>query len=422
MRLPWAVSVLRCRDVVGTSRSCRSLSVRTSQPDSTLHDKGNTSQTPTRDESNGLLPFIRKSNNAWSAPARASALPTLDPTRTRVALQPHLRSEPLAVFDRSNETLTLDRVRASLEAYVASLHTSGLSKKAARAKYNVDKPGTKALYWLLQSGLNDSLEFLSNAAFVKVMLYCIVAEQKEDFIWQWLDSDTVPSFVQDKPWRDTIRWKGILLRTMIESQAYWSDERDVLRVPLKSYFRALFRPRDKVADWSRTGVVPTPQSGISLSQQLRTQAGRFVPVETFDLFVKNLLWMVDADNAQFEQSKMLLHHPASPDAIPALAFLRHTQERSTPSVFIDNFLQPQNTAQCYEVFWHLVLVAQTLHRSGKTADSRWTLDYGRDKFPNLFSMGRPNVADRNTEQNLPFLFAGGLRSNTFYQDLRFAYI
>lgn len=52
------------------------------------------------------------------------------------------------------------------------------------------------------------------------MVYCLVAEQKEHFLWDWIGFEkTKKDFV-------TGRWREDVLRNMVEMEAYWYNGLD----------------------------------------------------------------------------------------------------------------------------------------------------------------------------------------------------
>jgi len=53
--------------------------------------------------------------------------------------------------------------------------------------------------------------------------------------------------------------------------------------------------------------------------------------------------------------------------------------------FIEDFLSPVSRQSAFVAYWFFVRTAQSLHRVGKTAEARWTLDFGRERFPTSYA-------------------------------------
>ncbi|KAK5704393.1 hypothetical protein LTR97_003411 [Elasticomyces elasticus] len=313
------------------------------------------------------------------------------------ALPPRLRHKPLAIFDDSKDPANLDLVWLCLEAYIALSFEKKKSKQAARTYYDIDKPGSKALQWLLETGLDDSLDFLANARFVMAMTHCLVAEKQEEFIWKWVTSTKTPAFAKGET-RSTIRvrWKALLVRQLVEAQAFWCKGPNILLDSFDTYFRAL-APPDPELGYKR-GWIPLVQVGVWLGRQLCSTAARHVPIDVHDKFAAYMPWQIDPDVVAYERGCLALFHPTGPDPGPALAFFRGIKATAhSPSVYAGNLFDPKQLNQAYQLYWLIIRTAQALHQRGDVRDARGVLDFGRARLPGLFSgkkyVNLPNTKD-----------------------------
>ncbi|KAK4889060.1 hypothetical protein LTR27_012098 [Elasticomyces elasticus] len=249
------------------------------------------------------------------------------------------------------------------------------------------------------------------------MIYCLVAEKQEEFVWHWVTSNKTPAFAKGETTSTIrVRWKGVLIRQMVEAQAFWSEGPDILRESFNTYFRA-FSPPEHGRGW-----IPRVQAGIWLQKQLCSTAGPHVPVDVHDRFAARLPWQVDPEVRSYSRGRLALFHPTA-DPGPALAFWRGIQANAhSPSVFAGNLFNPKQLNQAYELYWYIIRTARVLHRRGDVQDARWVLDFGRARLPGLFRMERyVDLPDTKDDGFIDFAKDGSAKSTPEYSRLHKLY-
>lgn len=130
----------------------------------------------------------------------------------------NLRREPLAVLvERQNQDIST--VAKCLELYITRLHNQRLGHEDIRKIYSTEMPGTRALSWLLSSGNCEYVDPRVNGGLLRAIAYCMVAEDKLHFLWDWTRLDR-SSWSTDTNLGS--QWKAKLLRNVVRAQVHWS--------------------------------------------------------------------------------------------------------------------------------------------------------------------------------------------------------
>lgn len=111
------------------------------------------------------------------------------------SLPEDLRAEPLAASKRAD--ITIDLAGKCLAAFSHTARTS--SRDSARQKIVQEKAGSKALAWLWKTKNEGSLDFLKDVRFMNTLADCLVAEGREEYLWQWMRLEHTPQFRDYNP-------------------------------------------------------------------------------------------------------------------------------------------------------------------------------------------------------------------------------
>ncbi|KAK4560661.1 hypothetical protein LTR86_005239 [Recurvomyces mirabilis] len=124
-------------------------------------------------------------------------------------------------------------------------------------------------------------------------------------------------------------------------------------------------------------------AGNWFQQSLHTEARFHMDVRDYARFV-NLMhtWVQNPTQLLFNQSRLRLYHPVSPDPRLALRFLRQAVNSIDP--FQQDILGAANSRVQFMAFWYIVLAAQVLHAQGSVAEAREVIDIGAQHYPAPF--------------------------------------
>ena len=271
---------------------------------------------------------------------RAPAYVRREEAQRAIAALPKLSIDDFAQLS-ANGSATPDHARSclySLQAKVKAIpKLSGQRENAA--SYHV---GGRVLHWLFNQTPVIQDELSCDRDFVDVMCYFIVAEQREDFIWKYLElhPETTDGFVPHQ-------WLGGLAR------AHW-DWTGSVEQPLLVLRKALQR-------FNRS------QSLISLMTVLRKlcHSDTLQPYDPalFDMLITSELG--DTKHiAQRKRAQTLLYHPTSADA---KSFLEWIQQNPTDI----NAVMSARPANKNHTCTLMIRAAYITRLRGFEEDARW---------------------------------------------------
>ncbi|KJY02386.1 hypothetical protein TI39_contig55g00005 [Zymoseptoria brevis] len=147
-------------------------------------------------------------------------------------LSPTLQDRPLDYF--ASDSRDLPMAQRCLEHFI-TLTARGRSKNEQRRQYcnKQNLPGSRALVWLFRD--YDSADLSINFGFLKALVHCMVAEGAESHLWYWLKIPHIPTVLSTQEGRDTIAWRGPMLRFLVESQVYSAEGADGINAALRSF-------------------------------------------------------------------------------------------------------------------------------------------------------------------------------------------
>jgi hypothetical protein len=224
----------------------------------------------------------------------------IDADAVRESLPTSLAKQPLDFFSGDSRSLAV--ARSCLELYLAD--NLDLSHEEMMKHSRHTRPGTQALSWLLQDF--DQADLSDNVGFLRCLIHCIIAEGAERQVWQWLTTSENPSVLARQPRHDRDAWRGVVLRFLVEAQAYWLRHEGInasLRshdyartISLKPEYIELLPARFWIADQLESG-------GASAK----------VDVKLFDQFVRRMgMYKKDFVGTAFARINMLRVHPTKP--------------------------------------------------------------------------------------------------------------
>lgn len=95
---------------------------------------------------------------------------------------------------------------------------------AFRAHLINDAAGEKALSWLLNSGIHESLELIFAVRFVQATALCLVGEGRTDVWWDLLKIRHAPKATEDSTMLNqkyrSMRWHNTWFTAILEARAF----------------------------------------------------------------------------------------------------------------------------------------------------------------------------------------------------------
>lgn len=331
--------------------------------------------------------FLSRRPPGYKPPEPGTWLRFLDPEASTNALPTHLRADPLSTFQGSEGSLEMAQL--CLEAFIATHRSDDRegSKQAARAQYMAAKPGSRALHWFLNAQGPSRFDLTTQPAFLHCLIYCLVAERADDYIWYWLTVHHTPDFASNWTLSEQRQWKGKALRFLVEDKMHWADlGTDRLEEGLNTLLKALDRRLQRLES-AEDGFIPKNSAGTWLLQQFLGPESRHVSPTVHERFTHLLrVFTTDPFALQWDRARLHLAHPTAPKPRHFLDFLRLCDTPDHGSVFIADLLNPRHHALAVTFFWTMVNTAQQLHRQGNAADAHWVLDFGRSVMPEYFTL------------------------------------
>ncbi|KAF7197334.1 hypothetical protein HII31_01144 [Pseudocercospora fuligena] len=179
----------------------------------------------------------------------------------------------------------------------------------------------------------------------------------------------------------------------VEAKAIWTNHAASLNDSIEALLRAIKEDTDVVRssrnDGSTEGLyTPEGIAGVWINKQLLANP-TLVDAAHFDAFCAALpVWLsVDKTELLYEQARMALIHPTSPNIEPAYRLLRGIMRSELNSPFaVSLFKETHSPAATTMAARFLIQLAQELNRIGHSSEAHEVLDFGRSQMPQTFSM------------------------------------
>ena len=243
--------------------------------------------------------------------------------------------------------------------------------------------GSKVLRWLWSAGLQDSLDITKDAKFIALLTNYLVAEKRDDLIWDWIDrvlariGKILHEFSAGQMPR-SVQLAQRLLLELVKAELRLRNDTGAavghfLRLPKDQHLTEI-----EVAQSGDVKELPQILSSIL------APTGRFLVfylalnggAEQLDLeslahFIRNIaMWSKDAD---LYRARMHLHHPVTPSATAALAYLKKAASSRGQT----------NNPNKRRLIVHLSLDSATfLLQQELYSDATWVMDFLRKYYAN----------------------------------------
>jgi len=131
-----------------------------------------------------------------------------------------LRCDPLSIFQR--QSADVDLARGCLQTFILLAHQRHLSKQEERLLLTESKIGMRALQWLMEVPRHLRADLVNDPGFAQALCYCLAAADESQFIMKCLTISTAEFSGGEMLVGTHPPWKSIILRKLLETQAYWT--------------------------------------------------------------------------------------------------------------------------------------------------------------------------------------------------------
>ena len=209
---------------------------------------------------------------------------------------------------------TLETARQCLTIHRKNI---GFRKNAVDGTFGGGKdsvPSSLMLSWLFSSGLAQSMEFLHDTGFTKLLVPFLVEDGKERQIWIWLKrTRALPATAEEGHSAG-----GLLLLQLVRSK--FVTEPDGLPAALRTFNEAVQR----LSSDSSPNTDLFRRAGVFLARKLvKRDISQYIDVNAYDLVVQK----IGRINSGYWKACLDVHHPTAPSPDDAMLYLeRYNQE------------------------------------------------------------------------------------------------
>ena len=277
-----------------------------------------------------------------------------------------LHEDPLLAFADCPGCVDTTIVTASacLRLYVARTKQQAVSRKDFRNRLMDSQAGSKGLSWFLRMGHHESLESI-DLGLLSAMTFCIVGGHSTHIWWELVESNFThePSSNRTPDLDLTAltrhRWRRLLLRNLVEAQAYWSEGTNMFNEPLESFLRVALTNRSR-----------HPMSGAYawLVGNMTFSDKRGIDVGSYDEFCATTIgYGLQSTSRLFDKGCLELTHPKRPNPRTLLEFFCDAARESQRRDILDEM-----SAVRFKL--SIKTLAHHLHCVGNMTDARAVVD------------------------------------------------
>jgi len=157
----------------------------------------------------------------------------------------------------------------------------------------------------------------------------------------------------------------MMLHELMDVQAFWTSNEDVLRDPWLTFNRATkLKPQLGIQ-------VPLSAHRTWLSRSCRTAASEHTLPGIIEILITTMsVWQQGKMERMYNQAYLMLYHPNGPKATLALDFLKRCVGPSSVEPFVRDLLQPLSAGLSNHVRWFFIRTAQQLQKEDRMADAK----------------------------------------------------
>ncbi|MCJ1410202.1 hypothetical protein MMC19_004287 [Ptychographa xylographoides] len=252
--------------------------------------------------------------------------------------------------------------------------------------------GGTVLAWLWSSGREESLQFLSNRKFMRLLVPFMVLEGHEHRAWKWLSNlqselkSSQSHEAEDRPADTNLQMQSDLLYLILQSKLKYSSSVDEAMNVFSNQVEGL-------PTWAGSHIlnarrVYNPAGNLLVRHLMRLASTAEVNVLQFDKLLRQVdLWSL---HRSFTRARLSLLHPVVPNPFLALEYIRYQVPRLLPKY--THKTRMDAIVLCLDT-------AQLLLSERREIDADWVLMFLQKNFPNeVGSLGKEvQAAEKDQE-------------------------
>lgn len=214
--------------------------------------------------------------------------------------------------------------------------------------------------------------------------FSVYAEGKAKSLWNFIGLRDLPFRVHAPDLGFGLRysWRSNMLRSTLESEGYWTSQRNPLVPILSGYLYHIDHTRSRGYLGSSLWVA------LWCARLLLMGDLKSVDVHKYDHLIR-FLSKAQANGLECDLASLRMVHPIRPDPKPMLEICKgNTQITGNEARSPQLMVQSRNTGVSFCGYLTLLKLAQLCNAQHMFDDARWVIDWGYDLAPDLFS-GRP---------------------------------
>lgn len=337
--------------------------------------------------------------------------PELDVSTAKSELQKG--ADPLDLLERYEQKgfATLDVAYECVSSFRNKL--SDLSYPDQVAKIQEHEAGKRSLQWLWRSEMFRSTDFIDKPAFLNSMVWLVMHEGLEDFLWQWLEMDM--KFAERRSGHEitsehkknylAYAWKGTLLGSMIDSAlGIPHNQNRSADAAIEIYCRAmdLKRSASKSTEATHLKYLPLVPALVALTKRICRlgMPSLGTSLHAHDRLIEATRLSNFNMFARVQQAELLMFRPKDPSPDLAYDCLRRIwSDEATPTVAdIRKHVESHNKATRWRFFAMAMRTAILLRAQGKELEASWVLSKVREQLSEFEGSIPKQIAELQAER------------------------
>jgi hypothetical protein len=349
-----------------------------------------------------------------NAGPQAHLKPTLDSRTAAAELKDGANPFELLEKYHAQGYATVDIALSCMKAFRRSM--KGLTYEEQVSKVQKQEAGKRLLTWLWNSDVLQSQAFADSLQIQDGLVWLVMMEGHEEFLWNWLDSDLeLPRALLVKGHQDSRNndhfWKSRIIYAMVMTNlgpphkgARSAD------AALEVYFRAVQHVQQRKNAGVRDRMVLVARARLALEKALTHGSEHHYSNTSpalYDKFIKIYAnhQLSHTYNAQkyaideFHRAQLDLWHPTHPSADIWYDLVSRETSTSGGTAVVQELLQnPKNSSDTAHYIKTFARAARLMKAAGKHAESARLVAAARDCFPDKISQVTEAMQDLLTDE------------------------
>lgn len=312
-----------------------------------------------------------------------------DAATVTAELQKNPKKDPIELLEEYQQRghATVPIAVACLDSFAKTLES--LPEDERKGAIAETGAGKRTLLWIWKNKVYNREDFNANPRLADRMVYFIVQEGQDKYLWNWLNMDIAVGSKSSLP-RDTpaskakrfpYRWKGRIVSAVVRAKLHDAESCDeAISTLLKAnkLEPSWYIPLTATIMFINRVLKDSPKHRLATSPELYD---RYIDFMSGDRFDEDMEAMPEF---RYRVCWLHLNHPRQPTPLPALALFKQifqagkmSDESQILHAHLINRKQPLDTRN---VYWLLAATAARLEDMGREADAQWLKTVAKDGF------------------------------------------